>query len=296
MGGATAGAAAPGGAANPPPAPPRDLTVPPMAMKGLPTIFVPVDESGVAPPLVPLMSKSAQATIGTRPPMMLSSRGGTAAAGKSDTSPAAVPGRVKKNTRARRDMAIFIVVFFLILGGVGGGLVYYLNPWGTTAAVNTVKAKLDAAAELPGQAVNKAQKAMDLAREKEQAKLDAAIKGEDPALNVKPTPAPSSIVNTAQDTNETSGAADHGKVNRVVATPADVVAPEPNPAFVKWSGDLKVTGVYQGNPARALIDGRLVRQGEVIEPIMGVKFAGVDAPRKHIILKDESGAQVRLKY
>jgi len=284
MGGAPAGSAAP-----------RALSSPPMPVKGLPTIFVPVDENGLAPPLVPLMSKSAQATIGTRPPMILSSRGGAATAGKADALSSAKFGGVKKRTRARRDRVV-LVLFLLLLVGGGGGLLYYLNPWGTTDTVNALKAKLDAAAELPGEAVGKAQKAMDLAREKNQAKMDAVMKGEETSPYAT-TPAPSPAHQSAiLPTNGGAAVEIADTFNRGPATQSAGSPLEPSPEFVKWSDELKITGVYQGVPARALIDRRLVRQGEVIEPVMGVKFVGVDARRKHLILQDESGAQVRLKY
>ncbi|MEY4489647.1 MAG: hypothetical protein RIQ79_2155 [Verrucomicrobiota bacterium] len=270
--------------------------MPPMAMKGLPAIFVPADESGVVPPLAPLMSKNAQATIGTRPPMMLSPRVAGAIAGKSESTPPIMSGAGKKKVRARRDLVIFALVFLLIAGGVGGGLIYYLNPWGATAAVSTVKAKLDEASQLPGQAVGKAQKAMDLARAKEQAKLEAAIKGDDLAPTTKPAD-PTPIAEVSNPATKTvAGARDTTTNNRVTVVPGDGTTLEPNANFVKWGGSLRVSGVFQGTPARALIDGRLVRQGELIEPVLGVKFDSVDASRKQIILKDETGAQVRLKY
>ena len=57
-----------------------------------------------------------------------------------------------------------------------------------------------------------------------------------------------------------------------------------------------MSGVFQGSPARALIDGRIVRQGEVVEPTLGIKFAEIDAEAKQIILEDASGARVKVKY
>jgi hypothetical protein len=277
--------------------------MPPMAMKGLPSIFVPADESGVTPPLVPLMSKTAQGNLGTRPPMMMNPRVGAAITGRAD---GLQPGAAKaaKKPQVRRDIVMFVAVFLLIAGVAGAGLMYYLNPWGAKAAVNTVKAKLDAAAELPGQAVDKAQNAVAAAREKEQAKLDAAAVGDEApgahATNsVSATPG-----HTAENpAKHSSNSGLNGSVtnelqqmNRVDLTRATPTSPEPSQRFVKWGSALKITGVFQGSPSRALIEGRLIREGEVIEPIMGVVFSGVDATNKQVILQDETGAQVRLKY
>jgi hypothetical protein len=78
------------------------------------------------------------------------------------------------------------------------------------------------------------------------------------------------------------------------ATPA--VAPVPAPRFLRYAEALRVSGVFQGEPARALIDGRVVREGDVLEPGLGVVFHDVDVQTKHLILRDASGAEVRVKY
>ena len=72
--------------------------------------------------------------------------------------------------------------------------------------------------------------------------------------------------------------------------------PKASPRFIRYAESIRVSGVYQGSPARALIDGRLVREGEVVEPALGIKFSDIDAEAKQIILEDGSGAQVKVKY
>ena len=289
----------------PPPAMPlpAGLTVSPVAMKGLPAIFVPADESGAAPPLAPLMSKAAQTNLGTRPPMVMNPRIAAAITGKTDGVPPPLP-KAAKVPSAKQKKGPVILLTVLILGGAGFGIMYFLNPWGTAAAVGTVKEKIDAAAQLPGQAVEKAQTAMLDARTKEQARLDAAMRGEDipdeRGLKIPPPATPLTPEETAELTagsgkpGSTSGRS--STLNQLDTTPLDTSAPEPSPRFVKWAQTLKVTGVFQGTPSRALIEDRLVRQDELIEPVLGVTFHGVDAVRKNVILQEESGAQVRLKY
>lgn len=287
-----------------PPSIPAGLTMPPMGMKGRPAIFVPADESGVAPPLVPLMSKAAQANLGTRPPMVLNLRVAAAINGKKDGLPPPIPKPARTpagKANARRTLLLVL----LVVGVAGAGLYFYLNPWGATTVVKDVKAKIDAAAQLPGQAVEKAQGAMQGARGNEQARLDAAVRGEDiperrglntpaPGTPLTPEETPDPAVATEKTTGSTSGRS--STLNQIDTTPVDAAAPVPSPRFVKWGQTLKVTGVFQGSPSRALIEGRLVRQGELIEPVLGVTFHGVDTERKNVILQDESGAQVRLKY
>lgn len=94
-------------------------------------------------------------------------------------------------------------------------------------------------------------------------------------------------------------------VIEVVETPPVVepVAPPPPPpppaasaAFVRFSEAMTVSGVFQGTPARALVNGRLARVGDEIEPSLRIKFVGVDAATKHLILEEGSGAQLRVKY
>lgn len=94
-------------------------------------------------------------------------------------------------------------------------------------------------------------------------------------------------------------------LNEVVATgetkPAEVksVTPPPpsaSPAFAQRAAAkldfgpyqdvlarLKVESVVAGEAARAMIDGRLVRQGDIIERNLGLRFSGVDAD-EHVLL------------
>jgi len=80
------------------------------------------------------------------------------------------------------------------------------------------------------------------------------------------------------------------------APPTEPATPQANPRFVRYAEGIRVSGVYQGSPARALIDGRLIRQGELVEPALGIKFADIDVEAKKIILEDASGARVKVKY
>lgn len=83
----------------------------------------------------------------------------------------------------------------------------------------------------------------------------------------------------------------------VTATRNDVIAtPKASPAFRRFVADARITGVFQGNPPRAFINGRIVRAGEVIDQDLGVVFESIDAENKTITFKNRAGVTVVRKY
>jgi hypothetical protein len=73
-------------------------------------------------------------------------------------------------------------------------------------------------------------------------------------------------------------------------------ATEATPEFRSFVANAKISGIFQGVPSRAFINGRLHRAGELIDPALGITFETVDAERKQIIFKDRSGAIVARRY
>ncbi len=69
-----------------------------------------------------------------------------------------------------------------------------------------------------------------------------------------------------------------------------------SPAFLGFADAIRINGVFQGNPARAHINGRTVRVGGILDAALGVVFAGIDVTTREVILQDPSGAVVRRKY
>lgn len=67
-------------------------------------------------------------------------------------------------------------------------------------------------------------------------------------------------------------------------------------AFRTFVANAKISGVFQGTPARAVINGRLARSGETIDPALGVVFDRIDADRRHIVFRDRTGATVTRRY
>lgn len=71
--------------------------------------------------------------------------------------------------------------------------------------------------------------------------------------------------------------------------------PSASPEFRTRVLGLRLSGVFAGEPARAMIDGRLVRAGEVIDERLGIRFDGLE-PGRRLRFRDASGAAVVRKY
>lgn len=67
-------------------------------------------------------------------------------------------------------------------------------------------------------------------------------------------------------------------------------------AFVAFVESVRISGVFEGNPARALINGRTVRAGGLVDAPLGVVFVGLDAANRQVIFRDAAGVFVRKPY
>jgi len=72
--------------------------------------------------------------------------------------------------------------------------------------------------------------------------------------------------------------------------------PEPSAAFRDYVTHLKVSGVFQGEPARALINGKMVRLGDVLEPNRKIELYKIDPDAKQLIFRDATGAIMPRHY
>jgi len=68
------------------------------------------------------------------------------------------------------------------------------------------------------------------------------------------------------------------------------------PAFIAFVESARISGVFQGDPPRALINGRTVRAGAIVDPALGVTFYRLDADRRWVIFRDATGALVKKGY
>ena len=78
--------------------------------------------------------------------------------------------------------------------------------------------------------------------------------------------------------------------------PAIEAAADTSTAFRTFIANAKISGVFQGTPARVMFNGRLARAGDTVEPTLGITFDGLDPDRKLILFKDKSGAVVTRRY
>jgi len=67
---------------------------------------------------------------------------------------------------------------------------------------------------------------------------------------------------------------------------------EASAAFRHLGTDAKVTGLYEGPPPRALINGRLMRVGQMLDEGLAISFEGIDAQNRILNFVDHSGAKV----
>jgi hypothetical protein len=82
----------------------------------------------------------------------------------------------------------------------------------------------------------------------------------------------------------------------VSATAQVEAAAEASAPFRSFVANAKVSGVFQGPPTRAMINGRLVRAGELIDAGLAITFTGVDSPRRQLLFQDKSGATVSRRF
>jgi hypothetical protein len=164
----------------------------------------------------------------------------------------------------------------------------------TPTPANTPSETLNKLANAPVNAINKAQEAIATRRASGQARIDAAVTGEDVPDKPATPPAPAATKSSTAPAKSTGGMT---TIAPGVTTTTELEAgAEASAAFRAFIANAKVSGVFQGSPARAFINGRLIRAGENVDGPLGVVFTGIDVERKQLLFKDRTGATVARKY
>ncbi len=83
---------------------------------------------------------------------------------------------------------------------------------------------------------------------------------------------------------------------RAEAPPPPEPEPEMSAAFHRFVTEMRVSGVFQGDPPRAMVNGRTVRAGEPLDLGLGIVFTGIDAEKHLILMSEPSGARATKKY
>lgn len=164
-------------------------------------------------------------------------------------------------------------------------------PETTPAAATRVPAGpvvVDNPQSLPGQLIAKAQNAVS-------AHEAALTQPANEVLDTTASPVPASVSPAA-----TTPAAVVPAVVEVKPVPAPepvvVTRPEPGANFKAFVVNLKINGVFQGENARAMLNNKMYRLGEVVDAKLGIVFLRLEPEEKRIVFEDAKGAIMSRRY
>lgn len=183
------------------------------------------------------------------------------------------PSRYRKKS-TRKDYAIYIAVVAVLAAVIAGGFYFFTR---SKAEQDRLRAKIGMEIE--------PKPTFELRTSKAETLMEEA------APAAAPAPAPAKFTAPAVASSTYSGAS-----TRLIFS-KDPALPQPSPAFVTFAQELKVSAVVQGPPARLMLGGRpAVAAGKVIDESLGVTFVGLDIAQKTILLRDVTGAELRVGY
>lgn len=250
--------------------------------------------AGAPPPGAPVATGTAP-KAGVELPPSASSAGGESAGGgcagpvnpprtaafAGSPSPVATHGGVvvplfREGSDARNTTLLFIILAALLVFGGGAAVIWLLtrpSPSPPTAA-----------ASLPSPSPTEAPK--------------ESTSAAGPTATPTPTPPPP-INGPVHDLLALGPPPSAQPVEGDLANPRTFrVIPEPgaHPEVIRFVEEARVSGVSAGNPPRALINGRMVRGGALVEPKLGIVFLGLDPARRTLVFRSAAGDVVRLEY
>ncbi len=297
-------AAAPPVSFNPP------ASVPPVFSSPVTAPVAAPPPTGKAPPPFPVLAPPGA----IKPPVPVAAPVAAPGAPAAEATPpaAAIGDQASPRNRPRKALLVLVAVVVLAAGYFGWN--QFKGKSATTAAPGKSETKkatpapsaataptpsetLNKLAHAPANAINQAQEAIANRRASGQARVDAAVNGEDaPTQAFGPAPAaPIKQGATAPRAGAPATTSTNVSPNVTATTQLDA-APEANAAFRSFVANAKVSGVFQGTPARAVINGKLTRAGEVVDPALGISFDGVDSDRRQLVFKDRAGATVSRRF
>jgi hypothetical protein len=220
--------------------------------------------------------------------------------------PVVKPGKTASVLRKRPTLGVLAkvgiaaLVVAVAVGGIFSYRIFFPAPSPSVAIKSPPIARpadvkqatselLSKAAAAPAKAIESGQNAIAARRDAEQAKVDAIASGQEPPA---PTPVPTPDGQATKSVMAQSNISSDVKVNN---TPIDT-SPAASTAFQLFVANANIGGVFQGTPARALINGRIIKAGQVVDNELAIIFARIDADKKVIFFKDASGAEVSKEY
>jgi hypothetical protein len=78
--------------------------------------------------------------------------------------------------------------------------------------------------------------------------------------------------------------------------PAQSASAVVSPAFRAWIDGVRITGVLSGSSPRAIINGRLMRPGDMVDASAGIVFDRLDVEGKQLVFRDRSGVSASKSY
>ncbi|MFO1446897.1 MAG: hypothetical protein U1F61_01870 [Opitutaceae bacterium] len=138
-----------------------------------------------------------------------------------------------------------------------------------------------------GQALAKARAVTGLAEEEK-----ASVEGILATSPTGPTSPPATATTATTATTEPPESR-HEQPSRGVVVVDSVAA---NPEYIAFVEATRISGVFQGDPPRALINGRTLRAGTLVDATLGIYFHGLDSERRQIVFRDTRGVLIRKGY
>ena len=187
-----------------------------------------------------------------------------------------------------RDYAIYAVLLVVLLGLVGGFAYYFTRP---KPEKEQLRAKLDhTLGEVTLRDGKEKTEPPPLPELKTPKNLDGLL--DDGTTTGKTTPPTGNLPAIKTGSVSTYSG---GKQNGVLRSD-DAKLPQASPEFIHFAEVMKVSGVFQGTPSKAMLNGRMFRASAVIDADLGVIFVDVDGAQKRLLLRDKTGAELRLAY
>jgi hypothetical protein len=195
-----------------------------------------------------------------------------------------------------RKVLTVAVVFIVLIGAFVVYRKFMASPTPAPVPVaeapkrpSTPSATLNELSTVPARAIEKAKATIASVNENEGGRVEAVTSTEQqparsprPKIEAKPAPVTTATTQLSPGITATTTAKD--------------VAGDASPEFKNWVAQARVSGVFQGSPARALINGRTVSAGQVVDEKLEITFDGIDSTAKNLVFRDRTGASVVRKF
>uniref|UniRef100_UPI0040498566 hypothetical protein n=1 Tax=Cephaloticoccus sp. TaxID=1985742 RepID=UPI0040498566 len=262
------------------------METPPVSAESTPLAPPPAAPSGAAAP--PPVPKLALKTDAAPPPA-------DEADAEVEEEKAKPSAPKKRRIPGKPPKTILVLLILVVVLGLAGFFAQQIlmdpPPLVLSPRPVVVKPQPVAPAEPASLAGKLVEKAKDVAAEHDAGLADPVAEVIEPEEGIQFIPA------TAAEEEKVSTTSQSQISANITATVTTVVeAAEASAEFNSHVAGLSITGVFQGKPARALINGRLFNEGDVVDISLGITFDHVESETRSIIFRDTTGATVKRKY